>query len=85
MSCRARVWRDGPPADHLDDLCPGCGGPLDPVADLTELVGLRCLRARPREAHRHPVDFSSRLSDQIRETIARNDAERERRRDDERA
>jgi hypothetical protein len=76
LACRARVWRDGPPADHLDDLCPGCGGPLEAVADLAELIGLRSLRARPRPVHRRPPDLSARISQQIRETIARNDAER---------
>lgn len=76
LPCGARVWRDGPASDHVDDLCPGCGGPLEAVADLSELVGLRALRARPR-ALRGP-DLSARISEQIRETIARNDAERRR-------
>jgi len=53
------------------------------LSDLSELIGLRALRARPRHAHR-PPDLSARISQQIRETIARNDAER-RRSDGERA
>jgi hypothetical protein len=77
LPCSARVWRDGPGSDHVDDLCPGCGGPLEAVTDLSELVGLRALRARPRVADRLP-DLSARISEQIRETIARNDAERRR-------
>jgi len=64
--------------------CPGCGGPLEAVADLSELVGLRALRVRPRSAQRVP-DLSARISEQIRETIARHDAERRRRIDAERA
>jgi hypothetical protein len=83
LPCGARVWRDGPASEHADDLCPGCGGPLEAVADLSELVGLRALRVRPRSAQRLP-DLSARISEQIRETIARNDAER-RRTDGERA
>lgn len=79
MTCRARVWREGIAADHVDDLCPGCGGPLEAVGELSELVGLRSLRARPRESRRRPADLSARISEQIRETIARNDAERQRR------
>ena len=78
MTCTARVWRAGSAADHLDDLCPGCGGPLEPVGSLSELVGLRCLRARPRPSHRTPADVTARISQQIRETIDRNDAERQR-------
>jgi hypothetical protein len=75
-ACRARVWRDGDAADHLADLCPGCAGPLEPVTDLSALVGLRCLRARPRWARGGSPDRFARISKQIREVIARHDAER---------
>jgi hypothetical protein len=75
LPCNARVWREGSP----DDLCPGCGGPLQPISDLSELVGLRCLRARPTgRRHSSPERFE-RISEQIRQQIARNDAERQRR------
>jgi hypothetical protein len=70
-SCRARVWRDGPAEMHARDLCPGCGGPLEPVARAAEIIGLRALRTRPH-GHRS-------IADQVRETIARNDAARRRR------
>jgi hypothetical protein len=79
VSCRARVWREGDAAEHLRDLCPGCGGPLEPVSDLSELIGLRSLRARPRSAGRAVPDRSQRIAAEIRETIARHDAERQRR------
>jgi hypothetical protein len=68
LACVARVWRDGDPADHVRDLCPGCGGPLEAVDRAEDLVGLRALRTRPRE--------SRSIGDQVRETIARNDAAR---------
>jgi hypothetical protein len=84
VTCRARVWRDGPAAEHLDDPCPGCGGPLEPVVELSELVGLRLLRAQPTSEHDRTPDLSAWISAQIRETIARNDAERQRRVDAER-
>jgi hypothetical protein len=74
VTCTARVWREGDAADHLDDLCPGCGGPLSMVTELSELVGFRALRTRPRGYRR---DTSQQVSDRIRETIARHDAERE--------
>ena len=83
--CRARVWRDVPAGEGRDDLCPGCGGELEPVSDLSELVGLRALRARPRRTQRDDADRSERISQQIRDTIARHDAERERRTDTDRA
>lgn len=81
MPCRARVWREGAAADHLDDLCPGCGGALEPAGELSELIGLRSLQARSWHARQRPPDLSARISEQIRETIARNDAERSRRSD----
>jgi hypothetical protein len=79
LTCRARVWREEKAAEHLEDLCPGCGGPLETVGELSELVGLRALRARPKQRFAAPPDLSSRISAQIRETIAHNDAERQRR------
>jgi len=66
--CRARVWRDGGVAEHLNDLCPGCGGPLEPVARAEELVGLRALRRRPPA---RPT-----IADQVRAVIASHDAAR---------
>jgi hypothetical protein len=79
LRCRSRVWRDGPADDHADDLCPGCGDPLEAVAELSELIGLRSLPTRRGPARRPPPDRPARISEQIRETIAHHDAERQRR------
>ena len=68
LTCVARVWRDGAAADHVRDLCPGCGGPLEAVDRAEDLIGLRALRTRP------PIRRS--IADEIRATIARNDADR---------
>jgi hypothetical protein len=84
LRCRSRVWRDGATTDRVDDLCPGCGDPLEDAAELSELLGLRLLDPRHGPLPRQPVDRSTRISQQIRETIARNDAERQRRIDAER-
>jgi len=85
LRCRSRVWSDGPTDDHADDLCPGCGDQLEAVAELSELIGLRSLRTRHGPERRRPSDRSARISEQIRETIARNDAERQRRIDADRS
>ena len=74
-SCRARVWRDGDPADHLRDLCPGCGGPVEHVSDLTQLVGLRALRPR-RRAGQSRSPTAPQIAAHIRATIAGNDKQR---------
>jgi hypothetical protein len=81
LTCTARVWREGNPADHVRDLCPGCGGPLESVSDLSELIGFRSLRARPRSLHSERANRSQSIAADIRETIARHDAERQRRTD----
>jgi hypothetical protein len=51
--------------------CPGCGGPLESVARAADLIGFRAARGRP--------DATWSLADQVRATIARNDAARARR------
>jgi hypothetical protein len=76
LPCRARVWCDeSSPAS----LCPECGGPLQPVSSASELIGLRCLRPRPKGHHDQSPERFERISEQIREQIARHDAERRRR------
>jgi hypothetical protein len=67
------------------DLCPGCGGELESVTDLSELVGLRALRVRPRRTHRDDTERSERISQRIRDTIARRHAEAEQRTDSDRS
>ena len=52
---------------------------FQPISDLSELVGLRCLRARPSGPRHSSPERFERISEQIREQIARNDAERQRR------
>jgi hypothetical protein len=65
LACRARVWREGDAVDHLGDLCPGCGGPLEPVSNLSKLIGFRALRARPRSAGTALPDRSQRIAAEI--------------------
>jgi len=77
--CRARVWSDVPASESVGALCPGCGGELEPVTDLSRLVGLRALRARPHQAEHDTVQYD-RISKQIREAYA----ERRRARDGDR-
>ena len=78
LHCRSRVWCDLPADEPPATLCPGCGSELEAVSDLSELVGLRSLGARPKNSHLMTSDHFERISRQIRETIARHDAERRR-------
>jgi hypothetical protein len=42
-ACRVRLEVPRPFAEPLGDPCPECGSLLQPVADLTELVGFRSI------------------------------------------
>ena len=48
--CRTRLYRAAGPADPGGDLCRGCGSPLEPVGDLTEIVGFKSV------THDHGAD-----------------------------
>ena len=48
--CRTRQYSAAGPREVVGDLCPGCGSPLEPVGDLTEIVGFRSI------AHDHGAD-----------------------------
>ena len=43
VPCRIRVSASGARTALADGACPGCGSALEPVAQLTELVGFRSL------------------------------------------
>lgn len=72
LPCRARVWCEGSFAEARE-LCPGCGGPLEPVGDLTDVVGFRALRTRPARRHgaRHAPPL---MVERVLEAISRLEA-----------
>ena len=39
--CKTRLYSAALPPDPVGDLCAGCGSPLEPVGELTEIVGFR--------------------------------------------
>jgi len=46
VACRTRLYSAAGPPDLVGDLCPGCGTLLEPVGDLSEVVGFRSIRSR---------------------------------------
>jgi hypothetical protein len=40
-ACRIRCQTEGSPADVVGGLCPSCGSLLEPVTDLSAVVGFR--------------------------------------------
>ena len=47
VACKTRLDSSGAPADQVGELCPSCGGLLEPVASLVEVVGYRRITRRP--------------------------------------
>lgn len=46
VSCRVRLYGEARPDSQVRDLCPDCGGMLDPVGELVEVVGYRSIGLR---------------------------------------
>ena len=81
LTCRTRLYGTGSPPDSVGDLCPSCGALLEPVGELSEVVGFRSIKARdsgPPGTHKliaaHVDDFLFRRKALLAE--ARHDAER---------
>ena len=45
VTCRLRLAGHVAPQDGIATLCPGCGSPLEPVSELSEIVGFRAIGA----------------------------------------
>jgi len=41
VACRIRCHTEGSPAALLSELCPHCGSSLEPVGDLSSVLGFR--------------------------------------------
>jgi hypothetical protein len=59
VTCKARLYSAASPNSLVRDLCPGCGTMLEPVAELTELVGYRSIE--PQAGHGVVIDRFAEL------------------------
>jgi hypothetical protein len=46
VACKTRLYRRGAPPAQVGELCPECGGLLEPVSNLAQLVGFRRITRR---------------------------------------
>jgi hypothetical protein len=46
VDCKIRLYSAGAPAEMVGDLCPECGGLLEPVGSLVDVVGFRRITRR---------------------------------------
>jgi hypothetical protein len=62
-ACRVRVNVPRASAELVENLCPECGSPLEPVAELAELMGFRSIE--PLAAEQWLNDGDGRLAGAI--------------------
>lgn len=76
--CRIRLDRTGPEVHLFDRRCPICGSALEPVAELSDLVGFRSFDLADGEeefaAAPSPQQRRSRSLRAVRETMSTRDA-----------
>ena len=77
-ACRARLQVSGQPAELVGDLCPECGSLLEPVVDLTELIGLRSIQSVDSAADPVRSVSHQRIADSVDGFLARRAATLER-------
>jgi hypothetical protein len=46
VACKTRLYSAGAPAEMVGELCPSCGGLLEPVRSLVDIVGYRRITLR---------------------------------------
>jgi hypothetical protein len=46
VACKTRLSITGAPAEMVGELCPDCGGLLEPVGSLVEVIGYRRITRR---------------------------------------
>jgi hypothetical protein len=77
VACKTRLHSAAGPADLVGDLCPGCGALLEPVGELSEIVGFRSIRSRVGAGDGGAAGTSSRhqgIADRFGDFIARREA-----------
>src|SRR5436309_7509543 len=72
--CKARLSVSGTSAELDGDLCPECGSLLEPVTELTQLVGFRSITSRETEPATEESESHQRIGDIHDEFVARRTA-----------
>jgi hypothetical protein len=70
-ACKARLRVSGKSAEFVGDLCPECGSLLEPVTELTQLVGFRSITSRGGDAATEESERHQRIADLLGELVAR--------------
>jgi hypothetical protein len=70
-ACKARLDGSGRSVELVGDLCPECGSPLEPVTELTQLVGFRSITSRDGDAATEQSEPDQPIADIFDEFVAR--------------
>jgi hypothetical protein len=74
VACRTRLYSEGNPPDEVGDLCPSCGSVLEPVSELTELVGFRSITSCDDAADGADPDPHEGFAERFDSFVARREA-----------
>jgi hypothetical protein len=74
LACKTRLYSAAGPGDLVGDLCPSCGSLLEPVGELTEIVGFRAITDRDSAANDRPPGTNQRIADRVGDFYARREA-----------
>jgi hypothetical protein len=73
-ACKTRLYSPAAPTDPVGDLCPGCGSLLEPVGELSEIVGFRAIKPRDRAGDGGAPGTHERIVGRVDDLIARREA-----------
>ena len=70
LACETRLHSTDGQADSIGDLCPVCGSLLEPVGDLSEIVGYRVIENCGSTSHSGASVAGRLIADRVGEIIA---------------
>jgi hypothetical protein len=74
LACKTRLYSAAGSGDLVGDLCPACGSLLEPVGELTEIVGFRSIKHRDSAGNERPPGTNQRIADRVGDFYARREA-----------
>jgi hypothetical protein len=74
VGCKTRLHRAASPVDLVGDLCPACGSLLEPVGELSEIVGFQSIKSRDSAADGKAPRTHRRIAARVEDLIARRGA-----------
>jgi hypothetical protein len=74
VACKTRLSSPAGPPNLVGDLCPECGSLLEPVSELSEVVGFRAIKRRESSALGEAQETHARIADRLDDFLDRRRA-----------